>query len=62
VRHRRAGPPHRRFGGHHNLQAKKKAAVAVAHTLILIIYCVLERRVPYEELGQGGGIGQILDA
>ena len=42
----------RRFGGHHNLRAKKKAAVAVAHTLILIVYCVLDRRVPYEELGQ----------
>ena len=27
------------------------AAVAVAHTLILIIYAVLARHVPYEELG-----------
>ena len=41
----------RRFGGHRNPRAKKKAAVAVAHTLILIIYCVLDRRLPYEELG-----------
>lgn len=42
----------RRFGGHRNPRAKKKAAVAVAHTLILIIYTVLHRHVPYEELGQ----------
>jgi transposase len=41
----------RRFGGHRNTRAKKKAAVAVAHTLILIIYCVLDRRLPYQELG-----------
>jgi transposase len=41
----------RRFGGHRNPRAKKKAAVAVAHTLILIIYCVLDRHVPYTELG-----------
>ena len=42
----------RRFGGHRNPRAKKKAAVAVAHTLILIIYTVLDRHVPYEELGE----------
>ena len=41
----------RRFGGHRNPRAKKKAAVAVAHTLILIIHCVLDRKVPYQELG-----------
>jgi transposase len=38
-------------GGHRNPRAKKKAAVAVAHTLILIIHCVLDRKVPYQELG-----------
>ena len=42
----------RRFGGHRNPQAKKKAAVAVARTLILIIYTVLDRHAPYEELGE----------
>jgi transposase len=42
----------RRFGGHRNPRAKKKAAVAVAHTLILIIYCILDRRIPYQELGE----------
>jgi transposase len=42
----------RRFGGHRNSRAKKKAAVAVAHTLILIIYCVLDRHLPYDELGE----------
>ncbi len=42
----------RRFGGHRSPRAKKKAAVAVAHTLILIIYCVLDRRLPYHELGE----------
>ena len=42
----------RRFGGHRNPRAKKKAAVAVARTLILITYCVLDRRVPYDELGE----------
>jgi transposase len=41
----------RRFGGIRSPRAKKKAAVAVAHTLILIIYTVLDRRVPYAELG-----------
>ena len=42
----------RRFGGHRNPRAKNKAAVAVAHTLILITYCVLDRQVPCQELGQ----------
>ncbi len=42
----------RRFGGHRNTRAKHKAAVAVAHTLILIIYCVLDRHQPYQELGE----------
>ena len=42
----------RRFGGHRSPRAKKKAAVAVAHTLILITYCVLDRHLPYDELGE----------
>ncbi len=42
----------RRFGGHRNTRAKKKAAIAVAHILILIIYCVLDRHQPYQELGE----------
>ena len=40
----------RRFGGPRNPRARK-AAVAVAHTLVLIVYCVLDRRIPYNELG-----------
>jgi len=42
----------RRSGGHRSPRAKKKAAVAVAHTLILIIYCVLDRQLPCEEPGE----------
>jgi transposase len=42
----------RRFGGHRNPKAKKKAAVAVAHTLILITYTVLACHEPYAELGE----------
>ena len=42
----------RRIGGHRNPKAKKNAAVAVAHTLILIIYTVLARHEPYAELGE----------
>jgi transposase len=41
----------RRFGGARNPRAKKKAAVAVAHTLLLIIYHVLDQQVPYTDLG-----------
>lgn len=40
-----------RFGGYKNKAAKKKAIVAVAHTLILIIWHVLAEGVPYTELG-----------
>jgi transposase len=43
----------RRFGGARNPRAKKKAAVAVAHTLLLIIYHVLAEQVPYADLGPG---------
>jgi hypothetical protein len=42
----------RRFGGHRSPRAKKKAAVAVAHTLLLITYCILDRHLPYDELGE----------
>ena len=42
----------RRFGGYRSIRARKKAAVAVAHTLILIIYNVLDQHVPYHELGE----------
>jgi transposase len=41
----------RRFGGARNPRAKKKAAVAVAHTLLLIVYHVLDKQVPYADLG-----------
>jgi transposase len=40
-----------RFGGYRNKAAKKKAIIAVAHTLILIIWHVLAEGVPYTELG-----------
>jgi transposase len=40
-----------RFGGYRNQAAKKKAIIAVAHTLILIIWHVLAEGVPYTELG-----------
>jgi transposase len=42
-----------RFGGYRNKAAKKKAIVAVAHTLILIIWHVLAEGVPYADLGAG---------
>lgn len=41
----------RRFGGYRNPAAKQKAIMAVAHTLIVIIYQVLTTRTPYAELG-----------
>jgi transposase len=40
-----------RFGGYRNKAAKKKAIIAVAHTLILIIWHVLTEGVPYTDLG-----------
>ena len=40
-----------RFGGYRNPAAKKKAIVAVAHTLIVIIWNVLASDKPYAELG-----------
>ncbi len=42
---------HRRFGGRANPGAAKKAAFAVAHTLIKIIWSVLSTGEPYRDLG-----------
>jgi len=33
-------------------RGSKKAAVAVGHSILVICYYVLERQVPYEELGE----------
>jgi len=41
----------RRFGGDKNPGAKKKAIVAIAHTLLKIAYQVLKTGTPYQELG-----------
>jgi transposase len=43
---------HRRFGGRANKTAGKKAAFAVAHTLIKVIWSVLSTGEPYTDLGQ----------
>ena len=40
-----------RFGGYHNPAAKKKAIIAVAHTLLVIIWHVLATGTPYTDLG-----------
>ena len=40
-----------RFGGYRNKAAKKKAIIAVAHTLILITWHVLAEGVPCTDLG-----------
>jgi transposase len=42
---------HRRFGGKQNKGAAKKAAFAVAHTLIKVIWTVLATGQPYTDLG-----------
>jgi len=42
---------HRRFGGKQNKGAAKKAAFAVAHTLIKVIWSVLAAGQPYTDLG-----------
>ena len=42
---------HRRFGGRPNPGAGKKAAFAVAHTLIKVIWNVLATGQPYTDLG-----------
>ena len=43
---------HRRFGGNTNKTAAKKAAFAVAHTLIKVIWSVLANAESYQDLGQ----------
>jgi transposase len=40
-----------RFGGHRNPATKKKAIVAIAHTLSLIIWHMLAEGVPCTDLG-----------
>jgi len=41
----------RRFGGAKNPAAKKKAIIAIAHTLLKIAYQVLKSGMPYQDLG-----------
>src|SRR6266699_1799603 len=41
----------RRFGGAKNPAAKKKAIIAIAHTLLKIAYQVLKSGMPYTDLG-----------
>ena len=41
----------RRFGGQKNPAAKKKAIIAIAHTLLKIAYQVLQSGQPYQDLG-----------
>jgi len=41
----------RRFGGDKNPGAKKKAILAIAHTLLKIAYQVLKSGTPYQDLG-----------
>jgi transposase len=43
----------RRLGGPKNPGAKKKAIVAIAHTLLKIAYSVLKTGTPYQDLGAG---------
>jgi len=40
-----------RFGGYHSPAAKKKAVIAIAHTLLVIIWHVLATSQPYADLG-----------
>ena len=40
-----------RFGGYRNPAAKKKAIIAIAHTLMVIIWNVLASDSPYTDLG-----------
>ena len=42
----------RRMGGAKNPAAKKKAIVAIAHTLLKIAYSVLKTGTPYQDLGE----------
>ena len=41
----------RRFGGPKNKAARKKAIIAIAHTLLKIAYHVLKAGTPYQDLG-----------
>ena len=41
------------MGGAKNPAARKKAIVAIAHTLLKIAYAVLKSGLPYEEPGRG---------
>jgi transposase len=42
----------RSFGGPHSAGAKKRAIVAIAHTLLKIAYSVLKTGMPYRDLGE----------
>lgn len=42
-----------RFGGYRNPAAKKRAIVAIAHTLAVIIWHMLATATPYADLGAG---------
>jgi transposase len=42
----------RRFGGTRNKAARKKAIMAIAHTLLKIAYSVLKTGQPYQDLGE----------
>ena len=40
------------YAGIKGRRGSKKAAVAVGHSILVIAYHILERKVPYEELGE----------
>jgi transposase len=40
------------YGGIRGRRGSKKAAVAVGHSILVICYHLLERKVPYEDLGE----------
>jgi transposase len=40
-----------RFGGYRNPAAKKKAIIAIAHTVMVIIWNILASDSPYADLG-----------
>jgi len=42
----------RGFGGPHSARAKKRAIIAIAHTLLKIAYSVLKAGQPYRDLGE----------
>src|SRR5829696_8512173 len=41
-----------KYGGIRGRRGSKKAAVAVGHSIVVICYHLLERKVPYEDLGE----------